>query len=84
MLDALDYVRLEALMLALDSHASDCRQKISAMRRAMDQACDDRTITLRQWRGLLEKVSILQARCSESQPDAWRHPSLLPRDADAP
>lgn len=77
--EVLDHAQLEALLRALDSKAIDCRQQIAAMRRLMDQACDSRIISLSQWRSLLEQVSLLQARCVDIQPDAWRRPPALPR-----
>lgn len=78
MSEVFHYARLEAFLLELDSKAVDCREKIASMRRMMDRACDDRTITLREWRSLLEQVSLIQARCMDIQPDAWRRPPLLP------
>lgn len=82
--EVLDHARLEALLRALDSKAIDCRQQIAAMRRLMDQACDSRTISLSQWRSLLEQVSLLQARCVDIQPDAWRRPPALPGIGEQP
>ena len=84
MTEILDYVRLEAFLLALDSKEMDCRGRITTMRHMMDRACDSRTITLAQWRSLLERVSLVQARCVDVQPDAWGRPPLLPRSSDQP
>ncbi len=77
-----DYVRLEAILQSLDSKSIDCRKKIATMRNMMDQACDNRAITLSQWRLLFERVSLVQAKCVDIQPDAWRHPRVQPRDGD--
>lgn len=80
--EVLDHHQLETYLLALDSKSIDCRQKIATMRHKMDQACDSQAITLSQWRSLLERVSLVQARCVNIQPDAWRHPPTLPRESD--
>lgn len=57
------YIELDAAILAIDSTAHDCRLKISELRRKMDEACDHGTITITQWRELLDRVAKLQARC---------------------
>lgn len=82
MRDGIDYVQLAAFLQSLDSKSIDCRERIAAMRKMMDQACDSRVITLSQWRALLERVSLVQSRCLDTNPDAWRHPPVLPRDGD--
>lgn len=80
----LDYVLLETYLLALDSQSIDCRERIAGMRHLMDQACDSRAITLSQWRSLLERVSLVQAKCVDIRPDAWRRPPARLRDGDHP
>ena len=57
------YIELDAAVLAIDATAHDCRLKISELRRKMDEACDQGTITITQWRELLDRVAKLQARC---------------------
>lgn len=63
MSEVYDYGRLEALFLGLDVSATDYRERIATLRHLMDEACDKRTITLSQWRTLLERVSHHQANC---------------------
>jgi hypothetical protein len=65
---------LEGLLLQLDWTAADCKVKITNFRRTADAACDSGTITLKQWRVLQEKISVIQEKCSALDPDAWRHP----------
>jgi hypothetical protein len=71
---ALNHDQLETLFLQLDPAGLDCRAKIIQLRRLMDEACDQRTINMQQWRTLLERISFLQARHALLAPDAWRHP----------
>jgi hypothetical protein len=70
----LHHDQLETLLLQLDPADLDCRAKIKQLRRLMDEACDQRTINMQQWRTLLERISFLQARHALLAPDAWRHP----------
>lgn len=77
---SLNHVQLESLLRELDSTAPDCREKIATMRRMMDEACDKRSITLSQWRSLLERVALVQANCFDLRPDAWRHPPSHSQD----
>lgn len=84
MSDVLDYVQLETYLHALDPKSFDCREDIAMMRHMMDRACDSKTITLSEWRSLLERVSLIQARCVDIQPEAWRRPPLTPRDSEQP
>lgn len=58
----LTYENLESMIVHLDPTAYDCRIKISCIRHDMDASCDGGAITIRQWRTLLEIVSVLQAK----------------------
>ena len=57
----LSYEQLEMKIVELDSSAYDCRVRISIVRRSMDASCDGGVITIRQWRTLLESISVLQS-----------------------
>ncbi len=57
----LSYEQLEKIIVELDSSAFDCRVRISFVRRSMDASCDGGVITIRQWRTLLESISVLQS-----------------------
>ena len=74
MTTALNHDQLEALLVWIIPSEPDCRIRISKLRRLMDEACDQRTITMHQWRSLLDRVSILQAKLVQFEPDGWRHP----------
>jgi hypothetical protein len=52
------YYQLESMILKLDPAAHDCRATFAEIRQLMDTACDNRTITIRQWRVLLDSISI--------------------------
>jgi hypothetical protein len=80
----LDHDQLETLLLQLNPTDLDCRVKIAQLRRLMDEACDQRTINMQQWRTLLERISFLQARHALLAPDAWRHPSTSDIDSTKP
>ncbi len=67
--------QLEMLLLRLEPTDLDCRAKILQLRRLMDEACDQGTVNMQQWRSLLERISCLQARHLLLSPEAWRHPS---------
>ena len=56
----LDYLQRESMLLALDPSSPGCRVRISELRRAMDIACDIGSITLQQWRVLLDKTAAVQ------------------------
>ena len=71
---ALNHDQLEALLIWLNPSEPDCRMKIVELRRSMDEACDQRTITISQWRSLLDRISLLQAKLARFDPDGWRHP----------
>lgn len=75
-----NHLQLESLLQELDSQAADCREKIVMMRRIMDEACDKRSITLAQWRSMLERVALVQAKCVDLRPGAWRHPPSHSQD----
>ena len=76
MANALNHDQLEALFVQINQCEPDCRVKISELRKEMDAACDQRTISTTQWRSLLERISILQARLVRLEPDAWRQPPV--------
>lgn len=57
----LSYERLLSMIDHLDPTALDCRVTIARIRHSMDASCDGRAITIRQWRALLERVSVLQS-----------------------
>lgn len=77
MTNALNYDQLETVLLSLSPGAPDSRVKIAQMRRSMDEACDQRTITILQWRSLLDKISLVQAKLALAEPNAWRNPSIM-------
>lgn len=79
---ALSYEQLETLLSCLTSADPKCREKIAQLRRSMDEACDQRAITMAQWRSLLDRISLVQARLVSTNPDAWRSPPF--RSSDAP
>lgn len=58
----LTYENLESMIVHLDPTAYDCRIKISSIRHSMDASCDGGAITIRQWRTLLEIISVLQSQ----------------------
>lgn len=84
MSEVFDYVRLEVCLQELDWTAIDCREKIAAVRHMMDISCDSRIITLAQWRSLLERVSLIQAKCVHTQPDSWRRSTAVPGNGNKP
>lgn len=61
--DTSSFLEFESQILVLDPLASDCRVKISDLRKGMDVACDVGTITLKQWRLLLDRIAAIQAKC---------------------
>jgi hypothetical protein len=71
---ALDHDQLESLLLRLNPTDLQCRAKILQLRRLMDEACDQRAITMKQWRSLLERISFIQAKHALIEPGAWRRP----------
>jgi hypothetical protein len=73
---ALDIEQLEILLLQLDPSALDCRAKIVRLRRMMDEACDQRMISISQWRSLLDRISVAQAKHAQRDPDGWRYPVI--------
>jgi hypothetical protein len=73
---ALDNGQLEILLLQLNPSALDCRTNILRLRRLMDEACDQRTINMSQWRALLERISLVQAKHVQFEPDGWRYPPI--------
>ena len=75
MTTALTHGQLEALLMWLNPSEPDCRIKIAQLRQAMDEACDQRYITIYQWRILLDRVSLVQAKLVQFEPDAWRRPT---------
>jgi hypothetical protein len=66
----------QLVQFELGSTTPDCRAKILKFRQAMDMACDNGDITLKQWRTLVNRVSLIQEKCLSKEPDGWRHPSL--------
>lgn len=58
----LDYRQLESMLHALDASSPDCRAAIGELRRQMDIACDIGSITLQQWRVLLDKTAVVQSQ----------------------
>jgi hypothetical protein len=58
----LDCQQLESMLLALDPSLPGCRVQITELRRQMDIACDNGSITLQQWRGLLDKTAGVQGK----------------------
>lgn len=57
----LSYERLVSMMDQLDPTALDCRVTILGIRHSMDASCDGGAISIRHWRALLERVSVLQS-----------------------
>lgn len=58
----LSYEHLESMIAYVDPTAHDFRITISNIRHSMDASCDGGMITIRQWRTLLEMVSVLQSK----------------------
>jgi hypothetical protein len=56
----LDHRQLESMLLALDPSSPGCRAGVGELRREMDIACDNGSITLQQWRVLLDKTAAVQ------------------------
>lgn len=81
---ALDHHQLEKFLLRLNPAELDCRAKILQLRRLMDEACDQRTINISQWRSLLERISLIQANHVRFEPDGWRHPIVSQYDLNWP
>jgi hypothetical protein len=75
---ALTHNELEALLVRLKPGELDCRAKIVQLRRLMDEACDQRTVTLHQWRSLRERISLVQAEHVQFEPDGWGYPPIVP------
>jgi hypothetical protein len=66
------YYQLESMILHLDPTSYDCRMKMADIRHLMDTACDNRAISIRQWRVLLEHISSLQSLCvAGNKTDVW-------------
>jgi hypothetical protein len=71
------FKNLEARLHMLDCTTPDCREQISSFRQDADAACDNKQISLKEWRNLVLQLSPIQEKCLTLQPDAWRFP--LPR-----
>lgn len=65
---------LELRLKKLDCSTPDCRAEISVFRRELDAACDQKYISLKEWRELVLRLSPIQEKCLQLQPDAWRRP----------
>lgn len=65
---------LELRLQKLDCAKPDCRADISGFRRDLDAACDQKYISLKEWRELVLRLSPIQEKCLQLQPDAWRRP----------
>lgn len=59
---------------ALNHRDPDCMQKIAVLRTDLEKDLVAGTLTRREWRTLLEEVSVVQARFSAAHPNAWRSP----------
>lgn len=64
---------LESSLLRIDPEANDCRIRITDLRRAMDEACDQGNITITQWRSMLDRIANLQSRCPSSSGSMLRN-----------
>lgn len=67
-----EYLDLNCRLEALDSAAATFSEDAAALRVSVDHAYEKRSITLHQWRTLIEETSLRQARHATSQPDGWR------------
>lgn len=74
---SLNHDQLEILLLRLNPTDLDCRAKIVQLRRLMDAACDQRSVNMQQWRSLLDRISLVQAKHVQYEPEASRHPRTL-------
>lgn len=68
------FKELELRLRKLDSTTPDCRAAISGFRQEVDAACDKKYISLKEWRELVLRLSPIQEKCLQLQPDAWRRP----------
>lgn len=84
MATALNHDQLEMLMLQLKHTDLDCRAKILQLRQIMDEACDQGTVTIEQWRSLLDRIALVQAKCVLFEPNAWRHPPITGYESTKP
>ena len=64
--DLFDHAKLEEIVLSLDPNKYDCQMRIVEIRKQMDESCDKRFITIRQWRVLLDIVAAVQVKCHGS------------------
>lgn len=70
--DALGYSDIEVQIRTLNIVDSAIPLVASQLRLCIDDAYERRTITLHQWRILMEETALLQARHSMQRPDGWR------------
>lgn len=68
------FIDLEVILHKLDGTTPHCREQISSFRQAVDAACDNKHISLKEWRTLVLELSPIQEKCLALQPDAWRRP----------
>jgi hypothetical protein len=71
---ALNHHQLEARLICLNPSELGCRVKIAELRRLMDAACDQRIITVLQFRSLLEKIALVHEKLVPAELDSLRHP----------
>jgi hypothetical protein len=71
---ALNHDELEERLIRINPPELGCRGRIAELRRLMDEACYQRTITMSQWRSMLDRISLVQAKLVRVEPDAWRRP----------
>lgn len=67
-----EYPDLTYRMEALDFAAATFSEDATSLRVSIDDAYEKRSITLHQWRTLVEETSLRQARFATSQPEGWR------------
>lgn len=61
--------KFEAELDAIDALAANRAELIGDVGRRMDAACDVGDLTIREWRALIEKLSIARAKTPMTRPD---------------
>jgi hypothetical protein len=57
---------LEKMLVEINPASPGCREQITQLRRHMDEACDSGKITIKEWRALLDRVAVVQSKCTKT------------------
>jgi hypothetical protein len=64
---------IASTIATLDFRDPGCMEQIAFLRADLEDELSAHNLTKSEWRQLWEEVSVVQARCSALQPDAWRY-----------